>query len=255
MSESTPQKPARGLGKYQLIILGLCIVAATIAGSVIFSRGFLAVTRFYKQTITVTGSANLTLASDLATWRCSAEQQGPALPEVYRALQADIDKVRKFLVASGVPEKDIRPGLVTTNTLYRKDADGNDSNEPEGYRLSQGLSVTSTNISLIADISKESETLIEQGVHFDSNAPQYFYTKLDDLKVEMLAKATENARARARNMVEAAGNRLGFLHAARMGVFQITPLNSTDVSDSGICDTSSIEKKITAVVSAEFAVE
>ncbi len=256
MSENaSQQKSARGLGNYQIIILGLCIVAGTIAGSVIFSKGFLSVTRFFKQNITVTGSANLTIASDLGTWRCSIERQGAVLADVYRALQGDQDKVRKFLAANGIPENDIQAGLVSTHTLYRKDKDGNESNEPEGYRLSQGLHVTSTNIALLATISKKSEELIEQGIQFDSCAPQYFYTKLDDVKVEMLAKATENARSRARNMVEAAGNKLGYLHSARMGVFQITPVNSTEVSDSGICDTSSIEKKITAVVSAEFAVE
>lgn len=40
-----------------------------------------------------------------------------------------------------------------------------------------------------------------------------------------------------------------------MGVMQINPLHSTDVSHSGNNDTSSLEKEITAVVSAKFAVE
>jgi hypothetical protein len=86
-------------------------------------------------------------------------------------------------------------------------------------------------------------------------APNYFYTKLDELKIEMLATATENAKQRAENMAKASGNRIGFMRSARMGVFQITSPNSTDVSDSGINDTSSIEKKVTAVVSVTFSIE
>ena len=52
---------------------------------------------------------------------------------------------------------------------------------------------------------------------FYSGSPEYFSTKLDDLKVEMLAKATENAKLRAENMVKATGNRIGFMRSAKMG--------------------------------------
>lgn len=40
-----------------------------------------------------------------------------------------------------------------------------------------------------------------------------------------------------------------------MGVFQITPLYSTEVSDYGINDTTSIDKEITAVVNCEFIIK
>ena len=92
-------------------------------------------------------------------------------------------------------------------------------------------------------------------MEFVSGAPEYTYTKLDELKIEMLAKASENAKERAASMVKATGNKIGFMRSARMGVFQITPISSTEVSDWGVNDTSSLEKKVTAVVSASFAIE
>jgi hypothetical protein len=92
-------------------------------------------------------------------------------------------------------------------------------------------------------VSRESTELINQGVEFESNAPQYFYTKLDELKLEMLARASENAKQRVENMVKAAGNKIGFMRSAKMGVFQITPVTSTEVSDGGENDTSSLDKK------------
>jgi uncharacterized protein len=97
--------------------------------------------------------------------------------------------------------------------------------------------------------------LIDQNIQFESGAPEYFYKKRDELKLEMLAKATENAKSRAANMATATGNKIGFMRSARMGVFQITPITSTDVSDFGINDTSSLEKKVMAVVSVSFAIE
>jgi hypothetical protein len=40
-----------------------------------------------------------------------------------------------------------------------------------------------------------------------------------------------------------------------MGVLQITAAYSTEVSDMGISDTSSIDKDMTAVVNVSFAVD
>jgi hypothetical protein len=60
---------------------------------------------------------------------------------------------------------------------------------------------------------------------------------------------------RAGKIVESAGSNLGKLRSASMGVMQITPVNSTDVSDYGYYDTTSIEKQITAIVRASFAVQ
>jgi len=97
--------------------------------------------------------------------------------------------------------------------------------------------------------------LIDQGIELNSGAPGYFYRGLDDLKVEMLARATENAKQRAENMAKATGNRIGAIRSARMGVFQITPGTSTEVSDMGINDTSSLEKKVIALETASLAIE
>ena len=55
-------------------------------------------------------------------------------------------------------------------------------------------------------------------------------------------------------MAKNAGSKVGRLRSARMGVFQVTPANSTMVTDYGINDTSSIEKDITSVVSVSFEI-
>ena len=70
----------------------------------------------------------------------------------------------------------------------------------------------------------------------------------------MLAKATENAKERAISMAASAGNKIGLMRSAKMGIFQITPVNSYDVSWYGNNDTSSYDKKVTAVVNVVFAI-
>jgi hypothetical protein len=70
----------------------------------------------------------------------------------------------------------------------------------------------------------------------------------------MVAAATKDAKARAEAIAQSTDTEVGTVRAAKTGVFQITSRNSTDVSDYGIYDTSSVDKDITAVVSVTFSI-
>lgn len=243
------------LKNHQIIILGICIAAATIISSVILSQGFLKVMKFTREQITVTGSAQKEIKSDYIIWTGSFSRREPDLATAYKQLQYDLVKVKTYLISKGVNEKEITVSQISTTTVYKKNEKGNDTNDIQGYLLSQNVEVRSGDVDKITLVSRESTELINEGIELVSGAPEYTYTKLDELKVEMLARASENAKQRAESMVKATGNKIGFIRSAKMGVFQITPLTSTEVSDWGVNDTSSPDKKVTAVVSASFAIE
>jgi len=246
---------ARMLRNSQIIVLGVCIAVATIVSSIILSQGFLKVTKFVKEQITVTGSAQKNIKSDYIVWRGAFSIRQADLKSTYQKLNEDLLKVKKYLIDKGVNEKEIIISQIVTNKVYKKNEKGNDTNEIQWYVLSQTVELRSSDVDKVDKISRECTELINENIEFESQAPEYFYTKLDELKIEMLAKATENAKARAENMVKATGNKIGSIRSAKMGVFQITPVNSTEVSDWGYNDTSSLEKKVNAVVTAEFAIE
>jgi hypothetical protein len=239
----------------QIIILGVCIAVATIASSIIFSKGFLKIMQFNRQVITVTGSAQKQIRSDYIIWSGGFSRRETDMAAAYRKLAEDLDKVKKYLLVRGVNEKEIIVSQVSTSKIYKKNEKGNNTNDIQWYLLSQNVEIRSNEVDKITRVSRESTELINQGIEFESGTPSYFYTKLDELKLEMLAKASENAKQRAENMVRAAGNKVGFMRSAKMGVFQITPVTSTDVSDWGENDTSSLDKKVMAVVTASFAIE
>jgi uncharacterized protein len=245
----------RFLRNSQIIILGICIAAATILSSVILSQGFLRVMKFNKEVIAVTGSAQQLIRSDLIVWQAEFGRRDSDLAAAYQSLKHDLERIRVYLLSKGVRQDEMTVSQVFTTFLFKKNSEGNDTNEQEGFRLGQRISVKSADVDRITAVSLESTELINEGIAFSSYAPQYFYTKLDELKVEMLARATENAKQRAESMAKSAGNRIGAIRSAKMGVFQITPPTSTDVSDYGENDTSSIEKKVMAVVSTTFAIE
>jgi hypothetical protein len=239
----------------QIIILGLCIAAATIVSTIILSKGFLKITKFVREQVTVTGSAQKEIKSDYIVWKSSFSIRQADLKTGYRKLNDDLEKVKKYLTEKGIGEKQIIVSQISTSKVYKKNEKGNDTNEIQWYILSQDIEVRSKDVEKVDNISREATDLIEENIELESQAPEYFYTRLDELKIEMLAMATENAKLRAENMVKATGNKIGNIRSARMGVFQITPVTSTDVSDWGVNDTSSLEKKVTAVVSASFAIE
>jgi len=243
------------LGNFQIGILGICIAVATIISSIILSQGFLKVKKFTEEVIDVTGSAQKGITSDYVVWEGSFSVREVSLPAAYKRLNEDLSKVKKYLLSKGVNEKEIIISQISTSTIHKKNAEGKDTNEIEWYYLSQGVEFRSKDVERVTEVSREITELINEGVEFDSGAPKYFYTRLDDLKVEMLARASENAKLRAENMARATGNKVGLMRSARMGVFQITPINSTEVSNWGINDTGSLEKKVTAVVTVSFAIE
>ena len=239
----------------QIIVLGICIAVATIVSSVILSGGILKVMKFTREQISVTGSATKEIRSDYIVWVGEFSRREADLKTAYTNLKADLDKVKAYLASKGVKDDELRICQVVTETVYKKNEKGNDTNDIQGYRLSQDVEIRSYDVDKIDKMTREVTELIDQGIEFTSFAPEYFYTKLDELKIEMLAKATENAKQRAGSMARATGNRIGFMRQAKMGVFQITPATSTDVSDYGQNDTTSLDKKVMAVVTVSFAIQ
>ena len=230
-----------------LLALGL-MGAAWISGS--YAMGF----ANSRATITVTGSARKTIRADLAVWRGSFNAQAPRIEDAYAELEASARRVRAYLVAKGFSDSALVFTQVQTQTLSPRTRDGQETGQIEGYRLTQTVELRSRDVSRIATLAREATELIRQGVRFESYPPEFLVTGLADLKVEMLAAATRDAKARASEMARNAGSSIGRLRSARMGVFQVTPTNSTMVTDYGINDTSSLEKDITSVVSVSFEI-
>jgi hypothetical protein len=233
---------------------GVALALGLVLSSLIFGW-FFEKSKKGEEMITVTGSARKRIKSDLVVWSAGVTYQAPTLADAYRQLAENVPRVKQYLIAKGIPENEITVSSITTTTLRKSDENGQDSSEISGYSLRQQLEVRSTEVDKIAQIAREATELINQGILIESNSPQYLYTKLGDLKIEMLGEAAKDAKTRAERIAASTGNRVGTVRSAKMGVMQITAADSTEVSDAGISDTSSIDKDITAVVNIGFAVE
>ena len=84
------------------------------------------------------------------------------------------------------------------------------------------MQVDSKDVEKVEKISRKITELLNKGIEFYSQPPRYYYTKLADLKLEMISKATSDAKLRADNIASNSGGKLGNLISAKMGIFQIT---------------------------------
>ena len=237
-----------------LTLLGICLAIGIIVSALLVARTVEKV-KIQNQRIQIKGFAEQKITSDLAVWQSRITTRSPDLVTAYNKLKQDLQKVLSYLGQKGIDRKDIEVSSVSTTIQYQLTAEGVATNIIDGYVLDQNISITSPDVSQISEIANESTSLIEEGVEFASYTPQYYYTKLDDLKIQLLGEATKNAKMRAEELAKNSGSEVGTLKYASQGVFQITPVNSTDVSDYGIYDTSTIDKSIKAVVTIEYSIK
>lgn len=211
-------------------------------------------TRLVENSITVKGFAETNIVSDLAAWNGHFSTRAPDLATAYADLERNRQAVRAFLETNGIPAGIIIFSSVNASPLYKKDDKGNTTNEIEAYQLTQGIDLESSDVRLIQRISREVTSLLKQGIEMRSNAPRYFSSQIERMKLSLLSAATRNAKQRAEILAKDGGGRVGKLKSASQGVFQITAPNSTQVSNYGINDTSTIEKSMKAVVTVEYEV-
>jgi hypothetical protein len=240
---------AAGLGG-----LGLLLGVGLVISAIVVSSAAREIKR-EGQTLEVKGYAEKHIASDWSVWRATFTTRGATLPEAYALLERHREALVAFLAAEQVPESEYELMPVSTQALYRRDARGHYTNELDGYRLAQEVRLGSSDLDRVVRVSKGSSELVKQGVELSPGSPEFFYTRLGELKIEMLAEATSDAHRRAEVLAEGSGSRLGRLRSARQGVFQITPAHSTEVSDYGRNDTTSREKAIKAVVTMQYSIE
>jgi hypothetical protein len=211
------------------------------------------------QAISVTGSGEENFTSDLIVWRASFSKRDMVLKQAYADLNTDQKTIRKYLTSKGVKSDEIVFEAVDIQKDFNYDYDENGqlrNTNFNGYSLSQSLKIQSKNVDVVENISREVTELIDAGVELNSFAPDYYYTKLAQLKIKMIEAATKDAKNRAEKIAENAGGVLGSLKNADMGVFQITGENTQEeFSWGGNYNTSSKKKTANVTIRLKYEIK
>lgn len=258
MEPAKPTPAPMDLRPFGLLGVATAMVLATYIASSTWERVRV---RPVTRTIEVTGSAKKRIVSDLIEWSAHVEAEAKDRTDAYKILHDHATRAEAYLVEHGVPRAEISLSSASVNPTTETEYVGTGENRIErqvlkGYSASQTITVRSNDVALVEKTSREITELLEQGITLSSNDPSYFYTKLGDVKIEMLAEASKDARTRAENIVASAGGaQLGKLRVADMGVINVNPANSTQGSWDGNNDTTSLDKDIITIVHATFELE
>jgi hypothetical protein len=233
------------------LVFAMAVLSAGLIGaSWVLVKGIRSATN----AITVTGASTERIRSDFVDWSVEVKQSGASQPLAYQALQPAVQQTLAFLAGQGIRTEEVELEAVKSE---REDIRDPRTGELRStiWTARQTIQIGSADVDRVARISREIGRLIGEGVPLTINPPAYTYTRLAEKRVDMLAKATRDARSRARAIAAEAGGHVGPVTNVDTGIFQITAPNSTESSDSGSYDTSTIDKDITAVMAVTFRVD
>lgn len=227
-------------------ILGLSLIISAIIFGLFFYSS-----RAPEKSIRTVGAATESIDSDVIKWRVTiarnADQNG--LKEAYNLIRDDLAAFKKLLTEQGIDTKQMGVQPVMTNQNY------NSQGVVTGYSITQSFYLISKEMKKVEDLALNPGIFTDRGLLVQFSNLEYYNSKLDQVKRELLAKATLDAKLRATEIAKGTGDKIAKIQSARVGVFQITEPYSTEVSDYGVHNTSTKKKEITVTVHVVFGLK
>ena len=210
--------------KHLIVISFTLIIISLILGSS-FKEAF-----EHLNTIKTTGSAKRDFLSDIIVWDGSFSTKNLLMEEAYKKLDTDKQFIIEYLRSNNVPIKDAIFSSINIEKVYnnKRDRGGAKLRALDGYILTQDFKIESQAVDEMEHLSRDITSLINKGIEIQSNKPYYFYSRLADLKIDMISEATRDARVRSEKIAKNSSSDLGKLLNGHMGVFQITAKHSTE---------------------------
>jgi hypothetical protein len=238
-------------GKKFGLILGAGLIAAAIAfGGWQIGSGFASKNA---SNISVTGQARTGATADSVVWQLTASESAPRAGDAVNKVSADAKAVSEYLTLGGIAASAISIGSVGTSA-NEEYVNGNDTGRVLSYRANQSYTVRTNDVHLVDRLSNGFGALLKNGANINNAGPAYYVSGLASLRPALLAKAMQDAKARAISITSAVGGKVGAVVSVVSGPVQVTTPDSVDASAGGIYDTSSIDKTVTVTVTASFKV-
>lgn len=207
--------------------------------------------------VTVKGLAEKEVTANLATWTIRYRATGNDLATTQADIDAQTAKIKAFLTSGGFTDAEIiNPPL---RVVDRQARDYVDSNVQSVARyIIEGTQLLRTDkIQQIAALSNQMSNLMKDGVSFaEENScdigPNFSFTKLNEIKTDMLSEATKNARAAAEQFAQDSGSKVGSIRRAYQGIFSIDARDSIPDSGGDCYANKSPDKKVRVVTTVDY---
>ena len=207
-------------------------------------------TKAEARSVTVKGLAEKDVVADMGIWNIQFTVSGNDLAAARTQIGKQANEVVKFLKAQKFADDEIHIGRIETNDLMANPYRDNTAAETARFILTQTIVVRSDKVQNISDAMSFSNELIGMGIVFSNQSASYFFTKLNDIKPEMLKSATQNAKEAALEFARNSGSTVGKIKTANQGVFSILAAD-----DPNTYEASQINKKVRVVSTVEYLLE
>ncbi|MCE7031149.1 SIMPL domain-containing protein [Lysobacter sp. GX 14042] len=202
-------------------IIVAVVLALGLAAAGWFAAGGMERLRAADRYVTVKGSAEQVVDADRVVWPLPHTVGGNDLATVQRELDVNTAAIRRFFLDAGFSEDEI---VVSPPRLEDRWAWAyGDSRPPERYRYSTTVSLRTDDVPRALEAVRNSGQLVSGGVMIgEGSAPEFDYTRLNDIKPGLIAEATAAARDSAEQFAKDSGSRLGGIRSANQGVVAIS---------------------------------
>jgi hypothetical protein len=229
-----------------LFFLGL-FVAAGLALAGYFVGQTLYNAKVAINTAEAKGLAERRVMADYVDWVLTFKISGSSraeLPKLYKQAEQQQETIVALLKDNGFDDSEIDMGVLGYNVYQYRD--NQQRIVDEEHALNGVISVSTNQVDKIKSARTNVSKLLAQGINIENNLPSYRFTKLNEIKPEMLREATKNARIAANEFASNAGVKVGGIRSARQGSFY--------VRDAGeeYGDTNKIEKDVRVVTTITF---
>lgn len=198
--------------------------------------------RMADRSVTVRGLAERDVTADLATWTIAYSSQGTSLAEAQADIDGDTDAIRAFFKELGFEADALQPTGANVNQYS--------NNGIPQYTIRQRLSLRTKDIKKAQAAVARQFDLVRRGVVLeDGSGMSYTFTKLNDIKPEMVADATKDAREAAEQFAKDSATDVGGIKSATQGYFSIESRDG-DGGGYGVSDTP--YKKVRVVTTIDF---
>jgi uncharacterized protein len=202
------------------------LVGLGVAAGGFFAGDSLVKSRLGFRTVTVKGLSEREVKADLGFWPIRFVVTGPTLEAARANLETSENSVKAFIKSKGFTDTDFS---VQNIQVEDRLAGYNAQQTPEDTRfvLTEDILVKSADVQKLADSARAVGDLLKSGVVFSSDSynagPSFIFTKINDLKGEMLTEATKRAREAAEKFAVESGANVGDIQSANQGIFEISP--------------------------------
>ena len=239
-------------------VLGL-LVALGLAVAGYFVSETLYKGKLASNTVTVKGFAERDVKADLALWQISFSITGGNLSLLYAQASGNENTLTNFLVQKGFQRTEIKTGSLDIEDLFANQYRSNNISADQRYILKDTITVRAINVERVDQTIRALNDVVKQGIVLTANTADFQFTKLNDIKADMLRAATKNARDAAQQFANDADSKVGSIQSANQGFFSVDSRDSAAAQNpsggEGAPQQSTIDKKVRVVVTLTYYLE